>query len=516
MLGSPARDGRTSLTRRPASRTSSPPAIQSHGWSTDSKYASNRPLATYARSSEADPRRRTSRTSLRTPARMRAWSRLSSAMYAKPVATSAVARSVLSVTRRGRSPSRAPPPRVALKSSSRSGSYTTPASAPLAIASASPVANARVFRAIGAPPAVVDGEARRRAHGRRGRADRGHRTEVGREAAGLKGAAHVSAMVVEELELRVPRGLRELRLWDEGIPLRADGRAEQLRRHSRRGRVREIAPEVVHEVHVAVAREHDWVLRARQLIQDQLAVGDVTHPVVDTIEDVLPRIGARVLLREAHRLRDEVPVGSRSSEPGEEPGALLDAEHRALGIDARRAVSRWRLVLLRAECHLGGTVLPGVEHVERGEIAERDRSIELELWTLRSRDADGHVLVEGLVTRGALRDRLLVARIFLVDATRVVVLDLVVVPCDDPRESGVRGLKILVGPVLRVPIAVVGEAEAPAALRVLPDDVAAGVALVDVVPEEEHDVKVLACDGGVSSVVAMRVVLARGESEAEI
>src|SRR5438309_7902449 len=50
MLGSPARDGRNSLTRPPASRTSSPPAIQSHGWSTDSKYASNRPLATYARS----------------------------------------------------------------------------------------------------------------------------------------------------------------------------------------------------------------------------------------------------------------------------------------------------------------------------------------------------------------------------------------------------------------------------------------------------------------------------------
>src|SRR5438552_3801518 len=44
MFGRPGCAGRSSLTRPPASRTSSAPAIQSHGWSTDSKYASNRPL----------------------------------------------------------------------------------------------------------------------------------------------------------------------------------------------------------------------------------------------------------------------------------------------------------------------------------------------------------------------------------------------------------------------------------------------------------------------------------------
>src|SRR3989475_3966484 len=37
MFGRPGCEGRSSLTRPPASRTSSAPAIQSHGWSTDSK-----------------------------------------------------------------------------------------------------------------------------------------------------------------------------------------------------------------------------------------------------------------------------------------------------------------------------------------------------------------------------------------------------------------------------------------------------------------------------------------------
>src|SRR2546428_740677 len=165
---------------------------------------------------------------------------------------------------------------------------------------------------------------------------------------------------------------------------------------------------------------------------------------------------------------------------------------------------------------VGGAVLPGVQHVERREIAERDGSVEPEIGPLWSWDADRHVLVERLVTGGALGDRLLIARVLLVDPSRVVVLDLVVVPGDDPREGGVRGLKVLVGPVLRVTIAVVGEAEAPAALGILPHDVAAGVALVDVVAEEQHHVEILARHGGGGGVVALRVVLAGGEREAQI
>ena len=78
-----------------------------------------------------------------------------------------------------------------------------------------------------------------------------------------------------------------------------------------------------------------------------------------------------------------------------------------------------------------------------------------------------------------------------------------------------RRLKILVGLVLRVAIAVVGEAEAPAPLAVVTDDVPTRRPLVDVVAEKKDGVEILARQVRVRRVVALHVVLAGGEGETE-
>ena len=125
------------------------------------------------------------------------------------------------------------------------------------------------------------------------------------------------------------------------------------------------------------------------------------------------------------------------------------------------------------------------------------------------------MLVVRLVGVRPLEDGLLVLRVGHVDAAGVVVLDLVVVPRDDPGERRVRRLQVLVHLVRRVAVAVVGEREGPPSARVVADAVAAGVALVDIVPEEDDGVQILFRERGVRRVVALGVVLARREREAE-
>src|SRR5712691_2021495 len=197
-------------------------------------------------------------------------------------------------------------------------------------------------------------------------------------------------------------------------------------------------------------------------------------------------------MHEPHRLRDEVPCRGRIAQTPQKPAALIGAEHRPRWVDARGAVARRRLVQLPAERDLGRAVLTGVEDEERRELAVRDAPVQLEVGPPRPRSAHGQVLVEGLVTRGSLGDRKLVAGLLLVDAARVIVLHLMVVPGDDPRERRVRRLKIPVRLVLRVAVAVVGEAVAPPTFAVLANDVAARGPLVDVVAEKEDRMEILA------------------------
>ncbi len=137
------------------------------------------------------------------------------------------------------------------------------------------------------------------------------------------------------------------------------------------------------------------------------------------------------------------------------------------------------------------------------------------------------MLVVGLVGGGALAGEgggVLVAGagvVDLVDQSGVVVLDLVVVPGDDPGEGGVRALEGRVGLVQRVPGPVVGQGEqlvdpgglrgGVQAVRVL----AARVGLVDVVAEVHDGVEVLGGQGGVRGPVTVLPVLAVDHAEAE-
>src|SRR2546421_472999 len=82
--------------------------------------------------------------------------------------------------------------------------------------------------------------------------------------------------------------------------LRADRGPKQLGAHRGRGRVAEVALEVVHEVDVAIAGKDDRVPCRRETLEDHLPVDDVAHPVVDAVERVLCEIRIRILLREPH------------------------------------------------------------------------------------------------------------------------------------------------------------------------------------------------------------------------
>ena len=124
------------------------------------------------------------------------------------------------------------------------------------------------------------------------------------------------------------------------------------------------------------------------------------------------------------------------------------------------------------------------------------------------------MLVEGLVRGRALEERRLV-QLVLVDPAGVVVLHLVIVPGHDPWEGGVGRLQVAIDLVLRIPVAIVAEPEAPPAPFVVAHEIPARGALVDVIAEKDDGVQVLAGKVRVRRVVPLCVVLARREREAE-
>ena len=100
-------------------------------------------------------------------------------------------------------------------------------------------------------------------------------------------------------------------------------------------------------------------------------------------------------------------------------------------------------------------------------------------------------------------------------AVGVVVVDLVIIPCDEPRDGRVQALQIGVGLVLRVPVAVLGERPHLIA-EVRRTRPGRAPALVDVVAEEEHQVDVLGLHVAVRPEVADLEVLARREGVAQL
>ena len=189
------------------------------------------------------------------------------------------------------------------------------------------------------------------------------------------------------------------------------------------------------------------------------------------------------------------------------------AEHGAPGVERLDAVAGG--VAPDAGPGLVRAVLAPVDHVERRHLAPGEAAVEPQIGTLRlERAGERHVLPVGPVRGGAPRAHLLdpADRVRVDVQVGVVVLELVVVPRDEPRVRGVRLLEALVGLVLAVPNPVLVQRPHLQLRQVRSDRGVA--ALVDVVAEEDHGLDVLRVgEVVVRREIALREVLARHERE---
>jgi hypothetical protein len=300
----------------------------------------------------------------------------------------------------------------------------------------------------------------------------------------------------------------------------AEGGLERLRGHVRRGRDRGrhdlgrdhrrlvvVGPrrQIAEAAEVDVAREHDDVLELlrHHEVEQALARLGVAVPLVEV--DEAPAEAHR---REHDLLGDELPDRLAHRQAVHQPALLLLAEQRAvvLGPAVAAGAGDVHAILVAA-------VLPGVEQPELGKVAPAERAVYLEVRPLRRRQAQRHMLVVGLIGGAAPQQPLRARDVVLGDLVGVVVLDLVVVPDEQPRAARVHRLQVLVALVQRVadPISVEGH-RLLAALRA---DRAGRGALVDVIAEEHHQIEVLLHHVLVGRVVAVGVVLAVGRGEVQ-
>src|SRR6185503_15401788 len=125
-----------------------------------------------------------------------------------------------------------------------------------------------------------------------------------------------------------------------------------------------------------------------------------------------------------------------------------------------------------------------------------------------------HVLVVGPVGGGAALEELAALHAVFRAFVGIVVVYLVVVPGDEPGRARVRRLQIRIGAIKRMACAIVLEGiglwRAVRAHVVL-----APGRLVDVVAEEDDQVRVVGGDVAVRAVGTLLVLLARGEGEAQ-
>jgi hypothetical protein len=138
----------------------------------------------------------------------------------------------------------------------------------------------------------------------------------------------------------------------------------------------------------------------------------------------------------------------------------------------------------------------GVEQVDVDQVAEGQATVEGDVDARRyRRPPERHVLVVGLEGGGPAGQEGfsgLGGRI-LGHLVGPVVVDLVVVEHDRPREGGVGGLQVGVALVLAVPVPVLDQGDRLAIALVLAGPAGHRSALVDVVADLDHQVEILAC-----------------------
>jgi hypothetical protein len=291
--------------------------------------------------------------------------------------------------------------------------------------------------------------------------------------------------------------------------------ADELAGHRRRVEILGGPRDVARVADVDVAGEDDGIrdVAGRQQLGDAAPVGDVAVPLVgaELAGAVAVALDVR---REGNLLGEHVPARVRVGEAVQQPPQLDAAEHRARLVERLGAVAGRVAQGDRTGLGLVGAVLARVEHVEPGEGAPVDATVQPEVGTGGPRRAaQRHVLVVGLVGRRAARQPLVAGHVGIGVLVGVVVLDLVVVPGHQERKTGMRGAQARVRLVLRVTDPIVREAADLVARLVQPRVRGIAGTLVDVVAEMHDEVEVLCRDVAPRRVVAVGVVLTRGEGE---
>ena len=297
---------------------------------------------------------------------------------------------------------------------------------------------------------------------------------------------------------------------------RGDGGAHELRRHHRGVGLLRHAVQVADPERVHVAAHHDRVVGPRQLLHQPPPCGRVAVPTVGP--KACPGPGPAVDGRHHVGLRQHVPGHAPAPELALQPGLLLRSEERALGVLEAgaglvdlAAAGEPRLVAGRL-----GAVLPAVGHEDPGQPAEALPGVEAGVARQgHLRAPQRHVLVVGLVGRGAPGHEPVARVPVLRQLAGVVVVDLVVVPGHQPRAGGVGGLQVRVGAVQRVPAAVVLEGHHLGGVGVVPHLVAAPGGLVDVVAHVQAQVQVAAGGVAVGREPALLPVRAGADREAQ-
>ena len=163
--------------------------------------------------------------------------------------------------------------------------------------------------------------------------------------------------------------------------------------------------------------------------------------------------------------------------------------------------------------------MPRVEHVQIDQAAELQPPVEAHVAARGQRaGAQRHRFVVRLIGGGAAQHEELRRRVVLVEVAGVVVVDLVIVPGDHPRRRGVRRHQVAVRFVQRVAVAIVDErvelvAVVLAEAAVVP--AAVGAPFVDVVAGVEDEIELLVRDAPEGGEVAVLVVLAAADREAQ-
>ena len=173
--------------------------------------------------------------------------------------------------------------------------------------------------------------------------------------------------------------------------------------------------------------------------------------------------------------------------------------------------------LARAVAGAARAVLPAVEQMDAQQVAPIERGVDAHAIAGRPRPRrQRHVLVERLIGGGAaLQERGGRDQIFRPGAG-IVVLHLVVVPGDQATGGGVQALQIRIAAVLRIAVAIERERGRRLSVAVRADRGRRAVdRFVDVVAEEQDEVRLLLRQMAIGGEIAVLVVGAGAEAEAQ-